>query len=95
MAEISEAYAQIRMAKEQVLDNDMMQYDDLRLKRMYHYPADYEEASLHYEANKFGYNRKKKTDKDSRPPPLCPCCEVPINVKEIRLCESTQPHIRT
>ena len=26
---------------------------------MFHYPADYEEATLHYEANKFGYNHKK------------------------------------
>ena len=29
---------------------------------MFHYPADYEEATLHYEANKFGYSRKKWSD---------------------------------
>lgn len=78
------------------MDGELLEYDRIRMSRMYHFPADYEEARLHFEATKFGYNRKKKnSDKDKKPPPLCPCCEIPINVREIGLCEATQPKIRT
>lgn len=54
---------------------------------MFKYPADYQMANLHLEANKFGYNRKKKAEgEEKRIIPLCPCCESPINVQELGLC---------
>ena len=65
------------------------------MKLSYIYPAQCCHANFHREANKFGYNRKKK-DKDSDETiPLCPCCEVPKNVKSIPMCQSTEPEIRT
>ena len=43
-----------------------------RMDRMYKYPANYHEAIIHRNANKFGYScPKMKSGEDT---PVCPCC---------------------
>ena len=46
--------------------------DELRLDRMYKYPASYDEAMIHRNAHKFGYRSYKM--KDGSETPICPCC---------------------
>lgn len=42
------------------MDDQLLKYDSKRMEKMYQFPAEYEDAQLHVEATKFGYNRKKK-----------------------------------
>lgn len=44
---------------------------------------------MHKKANEFGYN--SKTTSDSKPAPLCPCCELPINTVRIKMKYGTTP----
>lgn len=65
-------------------------YEELRLDRMFKYPANYQEALIHRYANKFGYNSGKM--KDGTDTPICPCCEIYINTLEIPLTYPTLPN---
>jgi hypothetical protein len=46
--------------------------EEVRLDRLYKYPASYEEAMIHKKACKFGYSNPKM--KDNSDTPICPCC---------------------
>jgi hypothetical protein len=65
-------------------------YEELRLDRIFRYPASYQEALIHRDANKFGYNSARM--KDGTDTPICPCCEIYINTMEIPLDYPTLPN---
>lgn len=52
-------------------------YEEMRLDRMYNYPANYREALVHKNATKFGYSSPKMAN--GSPTPICPCCENYVN----------------
>lgn len=72
-----------------------LQYSQDRLKKMYTYPGNINEAELHRVANQFGYNSKYIKDKNNPKnrylAPVCSCCELPINTQSIDLDYPTTP----